>query len=207
MTYIHETEWEFSGTPKQLEEAVRTLLDRRPDLSISLWSKSDGRLRVNFNIQEPFCQGWAIAQSRPVGTIISLYASKSHQWSSLETIWAIIVSELKRQGWKIHEWPASFMEPERQNPENNNNETFEEKPNPLEGNLKWYGRYTPSGKALHCTIKLTPDQLFREIGKFAELVWLDLLEKDEYYYRDFQTKWVSYGEHFVISANKYQHSR
>lgn len=38
-----------------------------------------------------------------MGTIISLQAMKEYQWSSLEPVWAIIVAELRRQGWKIEE--------------------------------------------------------------------------------------------------------
>lgn len=104
MAYTHEIEWQFSGTPIQLESGVNTLLERRSDLSIRPSLKSDGRLRINFSVSEPFYQGWAVAQSRPMGTIISLHAMKEYQWSNLESVWAIIVAELRRQGWKIEEW-------------------------------------------------------------------------------------------------------
>ncbi len=53
MAYTHEIEWQFSGTPIQLESGVNTLLERRSDLSIRPSLKSDGRLRINFSISEP----------------------------------------------------------------------------------------------------------------------------------------------------------
>lgn len=103
MAYTHEIEWQFSGTPLQLRDAVNTLRDRGTTFFINPSPENDGRMRIDFKVGEPLCQGWAVAQSRPMGTIISLQAMKEYQWSSLEPVWAIIVAELRRQGWKIEE--------------------------------------------------------------------------------------------------------
>ncbi|MGH2541786.1 MAG: hypothetical protein ACRDIB_03255, partial [Ardenticatenaceae bacterium] len=95
-------EWEFSGSPQDFAAAANTVRDRRPDLTLGdsrLFT--DGRVRVNFHSQAPFHQGWAIAQSLPTGTVVTVYVMKAPARPYLFPIWDTITQELQRQGWSI----------------------------------------------------------------------------------------------------------
>jgi hypothetical protein len=109
-----DPEWKFGGTPKELLAIVGIFSNRNPDIWIRPSHKVDGTARIDFKNSEPFCQGWAIAQSRPAGTFIALYASKSREWAYLEPVWEKFVSEAHRQGWYLEKANETELDRPRQ---------------------------------------------------------------------------------------------
>lgn len=95
-------EWVFNGTPNDFGAAVSTIRENRPDLSIAMPSfKIDGRVSIGFNSNKPFCQGRAVAQRRPSGTIVTTYDLQMKGCPDLDSVWDILVSEIREQGWEL----------------------------------------------------------------------------------------------------------